>query len=100
MAMELQCLTNWGNPWTLKDLKIRRPARIVNTFLPKRAVPGKTYTFQLWQQCVKSKGHNVLITVTTGIASFLFEHDCMLRSLLGLVVDDNDSSHSTESSSS
>lgn len=55
---------------------------------------------QLLQECAELEDHIVLITVTTGFASLLYEEGRTVHSLLGLGADDkNSKKHGTSSSS-
>lgn len=65
-----------------------------------RAETVKKYAFEHLQQCAESKARIVLITVTTGIEASLFENGRTLLSLLGLGIDDKDSSDAIASNSS
>ena len=61
-------------------------------FLQGHAGTGKTYLLSLLRDMARSKAMLVEISATTGIAASLYEGGRTLHSLLGLEIDDKDSS--------
>lgn len=69
-------------------------------FLQGRAGTGKTYTLNILREYAETIGNVVEIAATTGIAATLYKGGRTVHSLLGLGIDDKDSSDGSSSRSS